>query len=94
MLDSFAYANITAAATTTVKSGNGTLAALSINTFVASATITIYDSLAGSGAKIGAITLPSTITGDAPVVLPFNLAFSIGLTIVTSGATDITVTFK
>jgi hypothetical protein len=89
-----AYKNITTATTTAVKSGVGFLHALTINTYVASATITIYDNTAASGTKIGTITLPSTITADAPVTLTFDVGFATGLTIVTSGATDVTVSYR
>jgi hypothetical protein len=85
------YTNITSATTTTIASGAGVLRALTINTFVASATIKIYDNTAGSGTPIATLTLPSTITGDAPCSIPFEAAFTTGLTVVTSGATDITV---
>jgi hypothetical protein len=94
MLDSFAYQNITTATTTTVKSGNGTLHAIVVNTNVASATIKIYDNTAASGTVIGTITLPSTITGADPFEILYDAAFSLGLTIVTSGATDLTVLYK
>jgi hypothetical protein len=92
--DGASFANITTATTTAVKSGAGSLHALTINTYVASATITIYNNTAASGAKIATITLPSTITGDAPVTITYDVAFSAGLTVVTSGATDITVSYR
>lgn len=88
------FSNITTATTTTVKSGKGFLHTLTVNTFVASATITIYDSLTATGTKIGTITLPSTITSDAPFYLTYDLAYQTGLTIVTSQATDLTVTWR
>jgi hypothetical protein len=88
------FANITTATTTTPKSAAGILHNLTINTFIASATITIYNNTAASGAKIATLTLPSTITSLAPLVLNFDLEFSTGLTIVTSAATDLTVTYR
>jgi hypothetical protein len=94
MADGTTYTHVSTATTTTVKSGAGFLHALTINTYVASATITIYDNTAASGTKIATITLPSTITGDAPITLTYDLVFSTGLTIVTSGATDITVSSR
>lgn len=87
------FSNITTATTTVVKSGAGTLSNLIINTPIASSTITLYNNTTATGAKIATITLPATITGESPFVLDYNLAFSTGLTIVTSGATDITVTY-
>jgi hypothetical protein len=86
------FANITTATTTTVKSGAGTFHRIVINTPVASETITVYDSLTGSGTKIATLTLPSTITGDMPTTVTYDLAFATGLTIVTSSTADITVT--
>jgi hypothetical protein len=88
------YNNITSATTVTVKSGKGFLHTLTLNSYVASATVTIYDNAAGSGTKIATITLPSTITGLAPQTITYDLAFTTGLTVVTSGATDITVTYR
>lgn len=82
--------NITTGTTTLVKTGAGTLGSILIGTYVASATIKLYDGLTAVNI-FSTITLPSTITGDAPTVLPLNVAFGTGLTIVTSGATDITV---
>ncbi len=87
------FANITTAATTTVKSGAGTFYNIILNTFVASATIAIYDNTTATGNKIATLTLPSTITSDSPISLSYNLAFTTGLTIVTSAATDLTVTY-
>lgn len=88
------FNNVVGAATTTVKSGAGILHKVIINTPVASATITIYNNTAGSGAKIGTLTLGSVITGDQPVCLVYDLSFSTGLTFVTSGATDLTVIYR
>lgn len=88
------FSNITTGTTTTVKSGKGILHKIVLNTYVAAATITIYDNTAASGTKIGTLTLPATITGDTPITLPYDLQFSTGLTLVTSGATDITVIYR
>lgn len=86
--------NITTAATTSPKLKAGLLSAVTINTYVASATITIYDSKTATGTKLATITLPSTITALAPQTLLYNVQFTNGLTIVTSGATDITVSYR
>lgn len=88
------WANITTGATTVVKSGAGTLHKIIINTPVASATLTLYNNTSAAGNKIGTITLPSTITGETPISLEYDLYFSLGLTIVTSGATDLTVVYR
>lgn len=88
------YKNIAGAATTVVKSGSGYLHLVTLNTFVASATITVYDNTAGSGTKIASIVMGSAITGDAPDEVMFDVAFSTGLTIVTTGAIDITASYR
>jgi hypothetical protein len=90
----YSYLNITTATTTTVKSGAGTLHVIAINTPVASATITVYDNTAGSGTKIGTISLGGTLANDVydPVLL--DVSFGTGLTIVTSGATDLTIGYR
>lgn len=86
------YAHISTATTTTVKSGAGHLHTVSINSkgTVASA-ITIYDNTAGSGtviAVLDSLNLSGTFI--------YDLAFSTGLTFVTTGtvAPDITVTYR
>ena len=86
------YQNITAATTTTVKSGAGFLRAIMVNTPIASATITVYDNTSASGTKIGTFTLPSTVGN--PFTIPCDIAFSTGLTLVTSGLTDITAVYR
>ena len=88
------YQNITTATTTTVKSTPGYIHTITINTQVASATITIYDNTAASGNKIGIITLPSAVTTSEPVTVTYDANFLVGLTIVTSGATDISVSYR
>jgi hypothetical protein len=82
--------NIAGAATTTVKSGGGTLWRITFNKPVAASTVTIYDNTAGSGTKIGTITNTVDVK---PYFLKYGGRFETGLTIVTSGADDITVTF-
>jgi len=89
---SFLFSNITTATTTTVKSGAGILRGVTINTkgTIASA-VTIYDSLSGSGTKIGTID-SLNLAGQ----FEYDIAFSTGLTIVTTGtvAPDITVAYR
>lgn len=86
------YQNITTATTTTVKSGAGFLHNLVINTPGALGVITLYDNTAGSGTKIGTITMPASLLSSGPEVAIYNVKFTIGLTIVTATtAQDITV---
>jgi hypothetical protein len=90
MADSaFSYNNITTATTTLVKSGVGILNTITINT-TAAATITIFDSLTGSGTKIATIAASPTIGST----FDYDVAFATGLTIVTAGASDITVSYR
>lgn len=91
----YGYANITTTTTTTIKSGAGFLHALTLMTPVATSVITLYDNTAGSGTKIGTITLPAAISNQGPVVVPLNISFTTGLTIVTAtAASDITVSYR
>ncbi len=82
---------ISTATTTVVKSGAGRLARIIIGTPIASATITVYDNTAGSGTVIATLAIGSVITGDQPDPIEFACKFTTGLTVVTSGATLITV---
>lgn len=82
------YVNIASATTTVVKTGQGFLNALIINTSVAGA-ITIYDNTSGAGQKI------ATIAASAGVgTYKYEVKFSTGLTVVTAGASDLTVSFN
>ena len=84
------FVNITTATTTTVKSVAGVLCRIVVNKPITLGTVTIYDNTAGSGTKIGTITH----SGAVPYVLDYEARFSTGLTIVTSGADDITVMYE
>jgi len=86
---SFNYTNITTATTTTVDSGPGVLHGLSINTTAAGA-ITIYDSLTATGTKIATIAASPAIGS----YFEYDVSYSTGLTIVTAGASDITVAWR
>lgn len=85
--------NIAGAATTVVKTGGGTLEAIIVNKAVLSTTITIYDNTAASGTKIATITHPGTLLASYEI-FPYQCRFNTGLTIVTSGADDITVVWR
>lgn len=84
--------NITTATTTTVKSGAGSLHLVTVNTLgTIASTVTIYDSLTGSGTKLATID-SLTLKGS----FFYDVAFATGLTIVTTGtaAPDISVAFR
>lgn len=87
----FSYDNISTNATTTIKTGHGILHSVMINSRGSSSTITVYDNTSGSGTKIATIDSTASI-GQ----LIYDIAFSIGLTVVTSGLTpsDITVSYR
>ena len=87
----WAYRNITADATTVLKTGPGYLHTVCVNTPAATATITVYDNTAASGTKISTITSFASVSG----CFTYDAAFWTGLTIVTAtAAPDITVTFR
>jgi hypothetical protein len=85
--------NITSGTTTLVKTGAGVLHSVAINKLIASATIELDDALTNTN-SFGIITLPGTITALAPFSIIYDAAFATGLSITTSGATDVTVTWK
>lgn len=87
----YAFSNLKANATTTIKSGVGRLHSLTINTKGITNTITVYDNTAGSGTTIA--TIDTTLSQET---LTFDLAFTTGLTVVIAGGTaaDITITYK
>lgn len=88
--DTYAFKNITSATTTVVKAGSGNLHSICINTPAAAGTVSMFDNTAGSGTSLGVITS----TGTIPSTLTFDVKFNIGLTIVTVGTQDVTVTFQ
>ena len=77
------FSNITSNATTTVKSGQGTLYAFWVNGLGTGETIVIYNSTTGSGAVIGTYT--PTLTGPL-IYIPCGINCNIGVTVVTSGS--------
>lgn len=91
--ESNSYLNVAAGtATTTVKSGAGTLARIIINTKGASSnTLTCYDNTAASGTKIATID-----TTGGTTVLNYGVAFGIGLTCASASGTgaDYTVSYR
>lgn len=82
------FTPITTQTTTIVASGAGFLHNIIIPTPVASGVVTFYDNILASGNQlIPPITLPATLVSDGPIIVPFDVSFNNGLTIVTSGAT-------
>ena len=79
------YTSITTATTTVVKSGPGWFQGCKVFGGTLG-NITIYDNTAASGAVIVAAFTP-TASGD---LFPLNTSFSVGLTVVTASATNLT----
>lgn len=79
---------ISTATTTTVKSGRGNLARI-VLTETAAGAITIYDNTSASGTVIGVLKA-SIVEG----VYEFQTRFLTGLTIVTAGASKLTVVWE
>lgn len=81
----FTNTHISTATTTTIKSGAGFLKSITITEAVAS-TIIVYDNTAGSGTIIA-----SFVASAAVQTYELNALFSTGLTIVTAGASKLSV---
>ena len=79
------YTSITTAATTVVKSGPGWFQGCRILGGTLG-NVTVYDNTAASGAVVVAAFIP-TASGD---VANMNASFSVGLTVVTAAATNLT----
>lgn len=83
-----AYNYISTATTTVVKSSAGVLARIIVNGGT-TGTIIGYDNTAGSGTIIFSFD-----TTNALGVFGFDVAFTTGLTIVTSAATKVTIVYR
>lgn len=86
------YVNITAAATTVCKAGSGQLFVINLQNMAIASTITVFDNTAGSGTKIATYTQGAAAL-VSPVSLFYDCKFNTGLTVVTTGTNDITVSF-
>ena len=86
---SYSYFHGTTSATTVLKESSGTLAKVIINSATGT-TITLYDNTTATGTVIAVID-----TGlGLPSALDFNVNFSTGLTVVSTGTWDFTVTYS
>ena len=86
--ETYTAVNVATAKTTVVKSGAGKLYAINVNTTSAGA-ITVYDNTSATGTKIA--TIKASVVEQTFL---FNCAFDTGLTVVTAGASDITILYK
>ena len=93
-LDGSSFVHITGTTTTVAKTGPGTLHSFLLNTSgLLPSTATLYDNTSGSGTVIAVVD--TTSTAKLPMTLMYNIAFTTGLTIVTTGgAVDLTVTYR
>lgn len=90
----FNYTNIDDTSTNSIKTGQGFLHSVVINTQLADGVVEIYDNTAASGTVIATITSPSTLLADGPKTAIYDVKFTTGLTVKTSGANqDVTVTW-
>jgi len=77
---------------TQVKTGEGVLYKVVINSPTAAGTITMYDGTSTSGSPMGVITVPSS---PVPVSLEYNMYFKTGLFVVVASQTeDVTFIYK
>lgn len=83
-------AAISSATTTTIKTGSGMLASITILGGTMGA-ITVYDNTAGSGTTICPAFTPAASSMET---LTFNCNFKTGLTIVTAAATVLQVSYQ
>lgn len=85
----------TAATNNAIKTGAGVLRKIIVNTPVASGTVTVYDSLTATGTKLATVTFPASLVSDGMAEADYNVAFTTGLTVVTTGSNmDTTVTYQ
>jgi hypothetical protein len=87
----YSFARMSTATTTTIKSGAGTLHSIILGTVGVGSTLVCYDNTAASGTVI----ISAATTAEKGGML-FDLAFTVGLTCITTGGTpaDITFTYK
>lgn len=89
---SYQFINITGQATTLIRTGNGLLHTVCLNKPTATETIAMYDGVSAAGTLIGTITIPAS---PQPVCLTYDVAYGVGITIVTATASsDITVSYR
>lgn len=87
----YKFTNITTQATTLVATGNGVLHTITFNKPTATGTVAIYNGIDAGGTLLGTITTPA---GGQPLTITYDMAFGVGLTIVTGTADqDLTVTW-
>ena len=83
------YNHITTATTTNVKSGAGVMHMVTVGTAGTTSTTTIYDNTAASG------TIIAVVNSSGTGYWQYDVTFTVGLTVVTTGspAPDVTVSY-
>jgi hypothetical protein len=90
--------HISSATTTSCKGTPGTISRIIIGTPIAAASIKVYDMAAAgcsgtpSSGLLTTLTLPLSLTN--PPSYEYNMAMANGICVVTSGATDLVVTYQ
>jgi len=83
--------NITSQTTTLVATGNGVLHTITFNKPAQSGTVAIYNGIDNTGVLLATITIPAS---PKPLTLTYDIAFGVGLCVVTAGADqDITIMY-
>lgn len=91
VMPGYDVSNITSQTTTVLRTGSGILHTITFNKPTATTVATIYDGVDTNGTKIGTITVPAS---PQPVTLHYDVAYTVGLTVVTGTAdSDITVSY-
>lgn len=85
----FSPKHINTSATTLVKTGAGVLHGVTINTKATTSVTTVYDSLTASGTVIAVLDSTNNVGSFL-----YDVAFTIGLTVVTTGTPDLTVSYR
>lgn len=86
--NALSYNNITTSTTTVVKAAPGVLGKVTVNTAGGAGSIIVYDHASGVGTIIA--TLDSTVAGS----FDFNAIATIGITVVTTGAPNVTILYR
>lgn len=89
--DFYKYTRINTATTTQVKTGPGTLKAIIWLSPTAADTVGLIDGIAGTTVNIGTLTADAAATS---VTVPFDINFTAGLRIVSSGTSDVLVVWR
>jgi hypothetical protein len=86
---------ITTATTTVVKAGPGEYFGILIGQNIASGAVEIFNSLTATGTIVQKVTNLATLKADqVSMTLPIGVAMTIGITVRTTGAQDVTILWR